>query len=54
MSLQISAWLRLPKRPMCYILILISSKFVKKENRGAKGNAVAKNETKPSWIIASL
>ena len=35
-------------------LIIISSKFVRKENRGAKGNATAKKAMKPIWMIPSL
>ena len=36
-----------PYLPMCCILMAISSKLVKKENKGANGNAKAKKAMKP-------
>ena len=43
-----SATLRRPYLAICCSLILISSRFVRNENSGAKGKAVAKNAIKPS------
>ena len=40
--------LRLPYVPIVCNLIFISSRLVRKEKSGAKGNAVAKNAMKPS------
>ena len=40
--------LRRPYVPICCSLILISSRLVKKEKRGANGNATAKKATNPS------
>lgn len=45
---------RRPYFDICYILMAISSRLVRKEKSGAKGKAVVKKAMKPSWIAASL